>query len=65
VSVKPGERVVSVCGGGAGYGPPQTRKPERVARDVQRGWVSVQRAQEKYKVIVDESGALDSKETSS
>ncbi len=63
VTVRPGERVVSICSGGAGYGAPGTRDPDRVARDVQRGWVSVQRAQETYRVAVDENGALDPAQT--
>ena len=65
VTVKRGERVVSIGSGGAGYGPPRTRNPGRVAQDVQRGWVSVQRAREKYKVVVDENGILDLTQTSS
>ena len=63
VTIKPGERVVSICSGGAGYGPPRTRDPDRVARDVQRGWVSVRRAREKYRVVVDEYGVLNSMQT--
>ena len=59
VTVKPGERVVSICSGGAGYGAPSTRDPDRVARDVQRGWVSPQRARETYRVVVNDNGALD------
>ena len=59
VTVKPGERVVSICSGGAGYGAPSTRDPDRVARDVQRGWVSPQRARETYRVVVNDNDALD------
>jgi N-methylhydantoinase B len=35
------------CGGG-GYGPPKEREPERIARDVREGKVSVARAREVY-----------------
>ena len=63
VTVKPGERVVSIGSGGAGYGPPGTRDPDRVARDVQRGWISVQRARDTYRVALDETGAVDATQT--
>ena len=65
VTVRPGERVVSICSGGAGYGAPGTREPGRVARDVQRGWVSVQRARDTYRVALDENGAPDPAQTAS
>ena len=63
VTVKPGERVVSIGSGGAGYGPPGTRDPGRVARDVQRGWVSPERARETYRVALNEDGAVDAAQT--
>ena len=63
VTVKPGERVVSICSGGAGYGAPRTRDPDRGARDVQRGWVSPERARETYRVAVNENGAVDAAQT--
>ena len=63
VTVRPGERVVSICSGGAGYGAPGTRDPDRVARDVQRGWVSPQRARETYRVAVDDNGVPDPEQT--
>ena len=63
VTVKPGERVVSICSGGAGYGAPGTRDPDRVARDVQRGWVSPQRARETYRVAIDDNGVPDPEQT--
>ena len=39
------------CGGG-GYGPPETRDPERVLRDVLEDKVSVERARVVYRVAV-------------
>ena len=63
VTLEPGARVVSICSGGAGYGSPRTREPGLVARDVERGWVSAQRAREKYQVAVDEHGVLDATQT--
>lgn len=55
VTLEPGERVISICTGGAGYGPPEQRDPARVKRDIRRGWVSVDRAVEKYNVRLDSS----------
>jgi len=63
VTVNPGERVVSICTGGAGYGLPSDRDPERVAGDVQRGWLSEQRARDKYRVVLSSSGTVDLAET--
>ena len=41
---------ISTAGGG-GYGPPWERKPEAVARDVRRGYVSRDRAEQVYAVV--------------
>lgn len=38
--------------GAGGWGPPQTRQPERVLRDVRNGYVSVEGAARDYAVIV-------------
>ena len=53
VELKP-EDVVScrTCGGG-GYGPPETREPQLVLRDVRNGMVSLERARTVYHVAVD------------
>src|SRR5207302_6855652 len=53
LELQPGD-VVSyrTCGGG-GYGPPQTREPERVPRDVREGKVAVDRARDVYRVAID------------
>jgi len=59
VVLKPGERVVSICTGGAGYGPPGDRDPERVERDFRRGWISAARAKEKYRVVLTDAGTID------
>ena len=42
--------------GGPGYGDPRTRDPERVARDVRDGYVSVAAARETYGVVLDDAG---------
>ena len=47
-SVEAGDTIsYRTCGGG-GYGPPEERDPERVARDVREGKVSAERAREVY-----------------
>lgn len=38
--------------GGGGWGVPIEREPERVLRDVRDGYVSIEQAREKYKVVV-------------
>lgn len=48
VELLPGERIVEEGGGGAGYGPPSSRDPERVRCDVEAGLVSAERAQAVY-----------------
>lgn len=40
------------CGGG-GFGPPDEREPELVLADVRQGKVSIERAREIYKVVID------------
>jgi len=50
---------VSVCCGGAGYGSPLEREPERVAADVREGLVTPERARSVYGVVVDADGTLD------
>lgn len=49
--------------GGGGYGDPLDRAPERVRRDVENRWVSVERARESYGVVFSESGVVDQKGT--
>jgi N-methylhydantoinase B len=63
VRLAPGESIVSVCCGGAGYGAPEAREPERVAADVEDGLVSVERARDVYRVVLDADGVLDSAAT--
>jgi N-methylhydantoinase B len=53
--IVPGERLVSMTGGGGGYGSPLERSAERVAHDVSEGWVSRERANSVYGVILVES----------
>ncbi len=46
------ERVILSLPGGGGYGDPLEREPELVARDVEDGLVSVERAREVYGVVL-------------
>jgi N-methylhydantoinase B len=62
-----GERVVLSLPGGGGYGDPLEREPELVARDVENGLVSVERAREVYNVALtrnrDGNCVVDEEET--
>jgi N-methylhydantoinase B len=51
--IESGERVVLSLPGGGGFGAPAEREPESVARDVTDGLVSVERARDVYKVILE------------
>ena len=57
--LEPGETIISVSCGGGGYGPPLERDPERVLHDVVEGWISRERAQSVYGVVVTEAGEVD------
>jgi N-methylhydantoinase B len=52
LTIQPGERLVSMTGGGGGYGNPFTRSPANVAHDVSEGWISLQRARDVYGVAL-------------
>ena len=52
VALEVGERVVSVTGGGGGYGDPLDRDPLLVLEDVLEGWVSVGAAESTYGVSI-------------
>ena len=64
VQLKPGDVVrVESCGGG-GYGPSAERDPQRVLRDVHEGKVSLERAREVYRVVIDpDTWTVDEVET--
>lgn len=47
-----GESMIFRTAGGGGYGDPLRRDPEAVARDVNRDWLSPERAEAVYKVAV-------------
>ena len=50
--VQPGEAIIFVNNGGGGYGEPAERESALVARDVNRGWLSLERAQAVYRVAL-------------
>jgi len=51
--LKPGDVVTIDAAGGGGYGNPLEREPETVASDVMEGYVSLERAREDYRVVID------------
>ena len=54
-----GDCLVFETPGGAGYGPPASREPRAVHRDVRDGLVTPDRARTLYQVVIDEAGELD------
>ena len=52
VTLEPGERVVSLSGGGGGYGDPLERDAQLVLEDVLEGWVSPGAAERVYGVVL-------------
>jgi N-methylhydantoinase B len=59
VVIRPDESMVSYSCGGGGYGPPCERAVEHVLRDVSEGWVTRERAEAVYGVVVSPDGAVD------
>ncbi|MCA8897036.1 MAG: hypothetical protein KDA48_17385, partial [Amphiplicatus sp.] len=53
-----GERVLATSCGGGGYGSPLERDPERVRKDVAEGWISRDRAEAIYGVVINEDGEI-------
>ena len=63
VVIGPGETIVSICSAGGGYGPPHERDPELVRRDVAEGFVTRERAQAVYGVVLTDRGTVDVEQT--
>jgi N-methylhydantoinase B len=59
VVIRPDESMVSYSCGGGGYGPPCERAVERVLRDVSEGWVTRERAEAVYGVVVAPDGTIN------
>ena len=55
---EPGDRISFISAGGGGYGNPFERDPKRVERDVQYGYVSIERAKQDYGVMIDPDSLL-------
>jgi N-methylhydantoinase B len=63
VRLEPGERVVSYSSGGGGYGSPLEREPARVLHDLREGWISKERAEEVYGIVLADDGEVDLERT--
>ena len=50
-----GEAIVGECSGGGGYGDPLEREPELVKLRVREGWLSKEKAEKVYGVVLDTS----------
>ena len=60
LTVKSGDHLIALSGGGAGVGNPEHRDPEAVRADVRNELVSVDMARQVYKVVIDpETFAID------
>ncbi|HUA03784.1 MAG TPA: hydantoinase B/oxoprolinase family protein [Solirubrobacteraceae bacterium] len=64
VVLRPGETIVSYTTGGGGFGPPVARDPSRVLQDVLEGWISRERADEIYGVVIRDN-EIDTERTES
>jgi N-methylhydantoinase B len=53
IQLKYGDHLIILSGGGAGVGRPSERDPEEVLADVKNELVSVQKAKDVYKVVID------------
>ena len=51
--LKPGDAVIIDAAGGGGYGNPLERETELVVSDVIEGYVSLEKAKENYRVVID------------
>ena len=58
-----GDVVVMQSAGGGGFGDPLERDPERVHEDVVAGYVSLERAQDGYGVVLTARGEVDHEQT--
>jgi len=63
-ALQPGERYILRSGGGGGYGSPLERPVERIASDLQEGYVTPARAERVYGIVFgSEPGTIDSAKT--
>ena len=59
VTLHSGDRLVSISAGGGGYGSPRERVAAAVAHDVAERWISTERAQLVYGVVLAADGSVD------
>ena len=59
----PGDRLRMETPGGGGFGPPEARDPERVARDVRLEYIGRDAARAQYRVALDADGRVDAAAT--
>jgi N-methylhydantoinase B len=53
LTVKPGDKIYHRVSASGGYGDPLARDPAKIASDIREGKLSVVRARDIYKVVVD------------
>ncbi len=63
VTLTPDDTIMSFGAGGGGYGPPYERDPRRVQRDVVEGWVSRERAERVYGVVLADTLEINAEAT--
>ena len=61
--VEPGESLVSICTGAGGYGMPCERDEQRVLHDFEEGYISIERAETVYGVVITKDGKINKVET--
>jgi N-methylhydantoinase B len=62
-TLEAGDRVRVCSGGGGGYGPPWTRALDRVADDLDQGYITANGAEHDYGVVLDSKGSIDATAT--
>jgi N-methylhydantoinase B len=63
VHLSQGESIIAFGPGGGGYGSPWEREPERVRKDVLEGWITRERAEAVYGVVITEEDEIDATAT--
>lgn len=59
IALAPGDTVTVSTPGGGGFGNARSRDPARVARDVARGYYTIEEARERFAVALGPDGAVD------
>ena len=52
IRLAPGDQLIYRSNGGGGFGDPRTRAPEAVLADVEQGWITAERAEQVYGVVI-------------